>query len=237
MGSPAFMPTICETGEYLAKHPAWHAEDTPWKARQIIQMFERNDMQPVSICEVGCGAGAILTELQQRSASDVRFCGYEISPQAFQLCRAKANGNLRFVLGNILEERPHYPFEVLLLMDVVEQVEDHLHFLRRVRPLGDFKIFHFPLDLSAQSVVRGIPSKVRQTAGHLHYFTKDLVLQTLQECGYRVLDHFYTPAALENPNPGLKTRLMRVPRKLAFNFAPDATALCLGGFSLLVLAV
>src|SRR4051812_31413863 len=191
MAAPALMSTICETGEYLAKHAAWHAEDAPWKARQIVQMFERNDMQPVSICEVGCGAGAILSELQQRSASDVRFCGYEISPQAFQLCRTKANSNLRFVLGNILEERPHYPFEVLLLMDVVEHVEDHLDFLRRVRPLGDFKIFHFPLDLSAQSVLRGTPSKVRQSAGHLHYFTKDLVLQTLQECGYRVLDHFY----------------------------------------------
>jgi SAM-dependent methyltransferase len=229
--------SIYQSGEYLAKHPTWHAEDAPWKARQVNRMLQRNSMTPSTICEIGCGAGSVIAELQRRDSHGARFWGYEISPQAYELCRSKANDRLRFILGDILEDPPGRPFEVLLLLDVVEHVEDHLGFLRRVKPLGDAKIFHFPLDLSAQSVLRGIPSRVRETAGHLHYFTKELALQTLEDSGYQVLDYFYTPAALENPSPAMRTRLMRLPRRLLFSLSPDGAALLFGGFSLLILAV
>jgi hypothetical protein len=121
-------------------------------------------------------------------------------------------------------------------MDVIEHVEDHLGFLRKVQPLGKAKIFHFPLDLSAQSVARNIPSKLRR-GGHLHYFTKQLAVDTLEDTGYRVIDYFYTPALLENGSPELKTRLMRGPRRLLYALSPDTAALWLGGFSLLVLAM
>src|SRR5213075_586346 len=55
---------IYQSGEYLDKNPTYHVEDSAWKARQIFQMIEKNRVKPASVCEVGCGAGEILKQLQ-----------------------------------------------------------------------------------------------------------------------------------------------------------------------------
>ena len=226
-----------QNGEYLARHPRWHEEDASWKSAQVCRMLERNRMTPSTFCEVGCGAGGVLADLQRRQGPSARFWGYEVSPQAYEICRSKENERLRFVLGDVIEEPPTRTYDVVMLLDVVEHIEDHMEFLRRVRPLGRAKIFHFPLDLSVQSLLRGVPSRVRETAGHIHYFTRELALMTLRDTGYEVVDYFYTPAALETGTPGLGTRLLKLPRKLMFSINPNGAALCLGGFSLLILAV
>ncbi len=56
---------IYTSGEYLAKNPTWHIEDSSWKAMQIIRMIAQNHLAPKTICEVGCGAGEILKQLQE----------------------------------------------------------------------------------------------------------------------------------------------------------------------------
>lgn len=230
--------TMYETGEYLENNPSWHVEDSPWKAKQILRMLAHNDISPLSVCDVGCGAGAVLEHLQKACTPGIEFYGYEISPQAFELCTTRANESLHFVLGDILGMKERIGrFDLLLMMDVVEHVEAPLELLRNVRPLAEYKIFHFPLDLSAQGVLRGVPSKVRRTAGHLHYFTRELVLQTLEDAGYRVVDYFYTLGSVELQSKSPGARLMRLPRRLLFSSMPNFAALCLGGFSLLVLAI
>ena len=70
-------------GAYLANNPTWHVEASHWKAAQILRMMQRNGLRPRTVCEVGCGAGEILRQLQLSMATDCLFLGYEISPQAF----------------------------------------------------------------------------------------------------------------------------------------------------------
>ena len=41
------------SGEYLEKWPAWHVEESPWRAEKILRMMERNHLTPKTICEVG----------------------------------------------------------------------------------------------------------------------------------------------------------------------------------------
>ena len=57
------MKNIYENGRYFDKNPAWHTEDSPWKARQILSCLNRNHIRPKSVCEVGCGAGEVLSQL------------------------------------------------------------------------------------------------------------------------------------------------------------------------------
>ncbi len=72
-------------GEYLGHNPTWHVEDSAWKAEQILAALKRNGLHPATVCEVGCGAGEILSQLHARLPSHVVFTGYEISPQAHAL--------------------------------------------------------------------------------------------------------------------------------------------------------
>jgi type I restriction-modification system DNA methylase subunit len=41
--------------------------------------------------EIGCGAGEILRQMQTHLSTRTTFHGYEISPQAFRLCKQKKN--------------------------------------------------------------------------------------------------------------------------------------------------
>jgi len=76
----------------------------------------------------------------------------------------------------------------------------------------------------------------RRSVGHIHHFSKETALATLEDCGYRVIDHFYTSGRTDLGGLGWKSQLMRIPRHALYSMSPDAAARMLGGYSLLVLA-
>jgi len=228
--------TIYEDGTYLDNNQTWHEEDSPWKAKQIEKILRKNNVVPSTLCEVGCGAGGILNCLADAYGADAIVSGYEISPQAFEICKKKEKQNLHFFLKDLLEETDA-SFDVVMAIDVFEHVDDYLGFLRKFQAKGEYKVFHIPLDLSVQTVFRSSPIlKDRTSVGHLHYFTKETALATLKDTGYEVVDYFYTNGSLELPSHGWKANLMKLPRKLCFSIHQDLTARILGGFSLLVVS-
>ncbi|QOJ24011.1 MAG: hypothetical protein HRU78_10440 [Gammaproteobacteria bacterium] len=124
-----------------------------------------------------------------------------------------------------------------MAIDVFEHIEDYFDFLRKFKTKAEYKIFHIPLDLSIQTVLRASPIlTLRRSVGHIHYFTKETALETLKDTGYDIVDYFYTNSAIELPNRGWKANLMKLPRKLFFSVNNDLAVRVLGGFSLLVLA-
>jgi SAM-dependent methyltransferase len=236
LSATAEASSIYTDGTYLAGHGSWHQEDSSWKADRIKAMLERNGVQFASLCEIGCGAGEILNVLSRSFGAGKQLYGYEISPQAFDLCCRKAKPGLTFRLGELLAEDAQ-SFDVLLAIDVFEHVEDYLGFLKRLKPWSTYKVFHIPLDLSVQSVLRAKPIlKLRRDVGHLHYFTKETALETLRSAGYDIVDHFFTATAVDLPNRGWKANLMKLPRRVLFAVNPDWAARLLGGYSLMVLA-
>jgi SAM-dependent methyltransferase len=229
------MDLIYSDGTYLRNNPQWHADDSPWKAKHIAAMLERHGIAPQTVCEIGCGAGEVLRSLSTRLDPATRLFGYEISPNAFALCSQKANEKLTFRLADLLEDDAH--FDLVMAIDVIEHVEDYFGFLRKLRAKGTHKIFHIPLELSAQQVMRAKPLiEARRGVGHIHHFTKETALATLEDCGYKVLDHFYTSGRTELGGLGWKSRLLRWPRNALYRMSPDMAVRVLGGYSLLVLA-
>jgi SAM-dependent methyltransferase len=228
------LQTLYTSGSYLEKNPSWHVEESPWKAAQVLRMLARHQLHPRTIGEVGCGVGEVLKQLQEQMEDTCQFWGYDISPQAIELAQSRANDRLRFKLADLGKERSA-SFDLVLMLDVVEHVENPFDFLRALTPVGDYFLMHFPLDLSVQTILRrnGLLS-VREAFGHLHYYSKELALQTLKDTGYEVLDHFYTPR-IDLPTHLPKRRLMRLPRKLLYALNPDVAVRVLGGWGLLAL--
>ena len=224
------------SGEYLRQNPTWHLEESAWKARHIYRSMLRNNVVPHTVCEVGCGAGEVLRQLQMRMDEVCLFCGYDISPQAIELAQGKANEKLHFELADIREADTPF-FDLLLVLDVIEHLEDYYGFLRDIRPKSQYKMFHIPLDLSAQTVLRprGL-LKVREAYWHLHYFTKEIALEVLKDAGYDLLDYCYTARAIEEPTQEVVRNVLKLPRKLLFSIHNDFAAHLLGGWSLLILA-
>ena len=224
-------------GTYLAENPDWDRKDAPWKADQIASILSDNKIEPYTVCEVGCGSGDVLVQLQKALPS-AKMTGYDISPQAAQFWKQhnEAGEGIEFQLGNF-HEINRIKYDVLLMLDVFEHIRDPFSFLENSRRHATHFVFHVPLDLSASAIFRGNPLiNVRRKVGHLHYYTKDLALSTLLDTGYEVLDWRYTGASLNMPNRSLKTRLVALPRRISYTVNKDFGVRLFGGETLLVLA-
>ena len=201
-------------GSYLAINPTWGVEDSRWKAKQVDRILRRNQITPGTFCEVGCGAGEILRQMAiAYPAASLR--GYEVSPQAYALCQERASERVQFFLKDALDEE--LDVDCLLCLDVLEHVEDYF-------------------DVSVTSILRGGMMKARAELGHLHYFSKETAIATLVDCGYEILDHFYTTAFADLPAKSFRQQMAKWPRKLAYSVSPDWCTRLLSGSSLMVLA-
>jgi SAM-dependent methyltransferase len=220
-------------GEYVRRHPTWHVEDSPWKAQQAIKILKRNSIAPRTIAEVGCGAGEVIRRVSL-AFPDARCQGFEISPDAFEKTRGRENENLTYHLSDVLQTTE--TFDLVLLMDVIEHVEDCFGFLRSIRQRTKYVVAHIPLDLSVLSLMIDTPMANRRSAGHLHYFTTSTALALLTDTGYTVLDSFYPTGGHFLPNKGWRTRLISPLRAAGARIAPGWSAILLGGASIMVLA-
>lgn len=222
-----------DDGAYLEHNPTWHTENSAWKAQQVARILAKNGLSPATIHEVGCGAGEVLLTLLQ-SFPDARGTGYDVSPQAIALCKPKETPRASFVLGDMLQLQTRA--DVLLVIDVIEHVEDYIGFSRRLSVHAEHVVFHIPLDLSAQALLRGYTfSKARKEIGHLHYFTRETALDTLRDAGYDVVDWSYTYTQSESPGRALRVRLADIPRRITRWIAKDLAIRALGGCSVVVL--
>ncbi|MGZ0190625.1 MAG: methyltransferase domain-containing protein, partial [Alphaproteobacteria bacterium] len=176
-------PSLYESGEYLDSNPDWHMENSPWKAANIAAMIEREGVEFDRGVEVGCGAGLILQEMATRFLSKA-WAGYDVSPDAETFWERWQGGKVSYNREDFLETTT--PADLVMLIDVFEHVDDYLGFLKQLSKLGRSFIFHIPLDLNAQGLMRGSMLKSRDHVGHLHYFSKDTALATLNDSGYDV---------------------------------------------------
>ena len=218
-------------GRYSSKNPDWHESDAPWKATQVLSMLGDRNFRPESIVDIGCGTGGVL-EVIAGVLNGTRLVGYDPSPQAISMVERSDRVELRVGTPNDV----HQHYDLLLSLDVFEHVEDYIGFLRSLRPIADWFMFHIPLDVSAQTVIRERPLlAVRSTIGHLHYFTRRTALASLETAGFEIVyDRLLFPNDMTNRK--VKTRLANIPRGLGRRITPQLSARIFGGSTLLVLA-
>ncbi len=124
-----------------------------------------------------------------------------------------------------------------MLLDVIEHVADPWAFLCNLQNKAKYYLFHVPLDLSAINVLREKSIlDVRQKVGHIHYFSKNLALSLMDECGYEVVQWQYSGAAFNAPKRTWKKVLASLPRGIAYAVDKDWGVRALGGETLYILA-
>ena len=227
-------------GTYLNINKSWDREDAEWKARLVVRILRSHSIEVNSICEVGCGSGDVLRHLRGMFPR-AELKGFDVSPQLLPFWNesikcVSAGGGVEFELGNFFEINT-VKHDVLLMLDVFEHVRDPFTFLEESREHARHFVFHIPLDLSAFGVARKNPLlNVRRSVGHLNFYTKDIALETLKDCGYNIIELKYTRASLKSPNRSFKAKLAAIPRQILYGLNKDAGVRILGGETLLVLA-
>lgn len=219
-------------GEYYKHNPSWHVEYSPWKAGNIHRFLQQRQLQPSTICEVGCGAGEVLRQLQMKMDDSCTFSGYDIAPVAIELAKTRENERLHFHLADYGAIDTPY-VDLLLALEVVDHVEDCFGFLRMLKHKAEWKIFSFSLDISVQSAVRaGAFDQRRRHHSHLHHFNKETALGLLEYTGFEIVEYCYTASLAFSR----AAKLGKPVRSTFFKITPELTVRLFGGYSLLVLA-
>ena len=224
-------------GQYHELNPDWDRGDSAWKAGHVSEMILKHDVLPESICEIGCGSGDILRNLMLNHPN-AKMYGFDVSPALTNFWHEdkECENKIKFILGNIDEINTNY-FDLLLMLDVFEHVRDPFSFLEMARKHSKKFIFHIPLDLSAFSVARGQPLiYARRQVGHLNFYDKDLALETLTDCGYKIIDWKYTGSSLNMPNRSYKTKFAGYFRSFFNQINRDLSVRIMGGDTLIVFA-
>ncbi|MBO9659302.1 MAG: class I SAM-dependent methyltransferase, partial [Chitinophagaceae bacterium] len=220
---------------YLKFNPTWHIEDSAWKAGYIVDMLKKNNLQPDTIVDVGCGIGEVLSQVHAKLEGKTNCEGFEVAQDAYTACLTRQKPGLSYSHGDAFATDKKY--DVLLMIDVFEHVEDYFSFLRKAAKKATYKVYHIPLDISVHAVIINNFKYVRVPGGHINYYTKDTALASLRETGHEIVDWFYTPGALERNNKGLTLfgKLLNFCRRIVYKINKDAAAKYFGGFSLMVL--
>lgn len=224
-------------GEYLRNNPDWDEKDAVHKVNWLNTLVTRNSLELKDVVEVGCGSGGILLELAKLYPHHELFTGYDISPQAIEIAKKNSAERIQFVSGNFLENTsPHA--HTLLLFDVIEHVEDYYGFLSKLKGRADHFIFHIPLDLSCRTIFKPhVLLQQRNAVGHIHYFTRQMVLWMLKDTGYTVTDWIYTkPITDITPSQGIKSGIKKMLRKASFSISKNMSVDLWGNYSMMILA-
>ena len=221
-------------GEYLRKNPTWHVEHSPWKAGNLVRLLQKHNLNPETVCDVGCGVGEVLRQLQLNLDPECRLWGYDVAPDAIRMAKGRENERLQFELADFtaIETRS---FDLLVMTEVVDHVEDYFRFLRALRHRAEWKVFSFSLDFSTESSLRpGTLSQWRGILDHLHHFNQPIVMDMLRRTGYKVVDYYYAPWHCGPSN--FAARLKKWLSALVFKINPDLAARVFIGYNLIVLA-
>ncbi len=220
--------------KYSEKNKEWGSYNSAWKAGEIVKIIRRHTINANNIVEIGCGAGEVLYQLNNKINDDtVIFEGYDISEYAINIANQKTVKNVKFYNKDFLITKKNN-YDLLLMIDVFEHVPDYLNFIEENAKRAIFKIYHIPLDMTVSAILRDQFSTVRKSVGHLHYFTKETALETLKDTGQEIIDYFYTAGSFESRQK-LRTRIANIPRILIYPLMPNMTVKLIGGYSLMIL--
>ncbi len=225
------------SGAYFSKNPDLDVADAKWKADIIYSLLTKNKISVEEVIEVGCGGGSNLVELAKKDQGIKQLIGYDISPQAIELASQKANDRIAYI-NEDLAVKEYIRTELMLVIDVVEHVDDFYGFLVRLRSKSEYFIFHIPLDLSCRTIMKPhVLLQQRESVGHIHYFTKEMVDWALKETGFAILDWVYTKPVVDIDKPDtFKRWVKKILRNISFAVNKDWSVKRWGGYSMMILA-
>jgi predicted TPR repeat methyltransferase len=219
----------------LENNPEWHAGDAFFKAGHILKLLKQIPDPLLKIAEIGCGSGQILVELSCNLPEHISFYGFDVSNDAIHIAKEKETSRILIKQLDLIDEsEEYYFFDVLLVIDVLEHIDNYFKFLDGIKKKSKYTIFHIPLDLSVWSLFREkmlIESKER--VGHIHNFTEDYIKDILEDHGFHVLFQTYTEPIYKWKS--FKEAAVNSIRKILFKINKRFATKSIGGFSILVL--
>ncbi len=161
------------------------------KADSVEWLLRRHRLHSKSLCELGCGTGAIICELQRRCVAQ-EYTAIDYSVEAIEYLKKRSNG-IHCIAADITDNafKIASDVDVVVLSHVIEHLEDPLSFLRSdaLRVHARHIIVEVPLeDLWFGRFKNLFRDRLVSDSGHVQFYTPSSFRNCLVEGGWRVID-------------------------------------------------
>lgn len=171
----------------------WLSRCATEKVNSIAQLLQRNQIEPKSILELGCGTGAVIKECQRRNIS-AKYFAVDYAPEAIEYLQNHSEG-IEAIQGDITDSafRIADAVDVVVLSHVLEHIENPVAFLDAIKASLHFRfiIIEVPLEDLFASKIKAIVRNRNVTnnkAGHVQFFTTGSFERLVRSCGFKIVD-------------------------------------------------
>lgn len=106
--------------------------------------FFVNNVKPNdTILDIGCGNGALTYDLAGKAK---KVIGIDLSKENIKIAKEKFSAsNINYIVGNVVKELPDKKFDVVILSNALEHIENRTEFLNRIKTLMHKILIRVPM--------------------------------------------------------------------------------------------
>jgi ubiquinone/menaquinone biosynthesis C-methylase UbiE/uncharacterized protein YbaR (Trm112 family) len=170
----------------------WRALGARIKVDHVLRLWQRADLRPAAVAELGCGDGSVLEGLSRRARPE-RLDGFDLSLPAVEIARRRALPGVRVEVF----DGEHLPagddaYDVAILSHVVEHVVEPVPLLREAARLAPWVVVEVPLE-DNRSGARPHNREQSASIGHVLCLDRARVHALLDEAGLDVREELSDP--------------------------------------------
>jgi SAM-dependent methyltransferase len=182
-----------------ARYARWRALGAVGKADHVLELCSRAGLwaggHPINTLEVGCGDGALLSELHRRSFGG-RLTGVEITQAAVDIARERPEiDSVELYDGSNLEVTDG-TYELGILSHVLEHVPDPPALLAEVARACRAVVVEVPLEQNI-SAKRASKREHADEVGHLQRLDRSAARELVAQAGLSIAGELEDPLPLE----------------------------------------
>jgi SAM-dependent methyltransferase len=191
---PADIPGFYERGYADAAGDAWFMRWRELGARNKVDHVCRllgSVPAPRTVLEVGCGEGAVLSELARRHVGDTRV-GVDISSSAIRLASLRPEITDARVFDGVHIDAPDHAYDLVICTHVLEHLREPVVLLTEIERVSRAVLIEVTLERNLSARRPGARALSAQS-GHLHRFDRASVRRMVASTGWEiraeVIDH------------------------------------------------
>ncbi|HEY6758727.1 MAG TPA: class I SAM-dependent methyltransferase [Baekduia sp.] len=178
------------------KYRRWRELGAEGKADHVVALVQRAGLAaPRTVCEVGCGDGAVLGVLGRRGFGGERV-GYEISASGVKLAAERPEVDGAWVFDGERLPVADDAYDLVFATHVLEHVPDPVPLTRELLRAGRAVVIEVPLEANV-SAHRPAARAASEGVGHLHRFHRRAIRTLVGDAGGRVAAELIDPLPRE----------------------------------------
>jgi SAM-dependent methyltransferase len=187
----AYSQTPAQAGVYAR----WRAISAKGKADHVLALCAGSGVSPASTLDVGCGDGALLSELDRRGFGG-RLAGVEISEAAVSIARDRPGLDAISLYDGENLPFSERQFDLGILSHVLEHVPDPPALLAEVARCCEAVLVEVPLEANLSARRAGKREHAAEV-GHLQRLNRDAAREIVQLAGLSVVGELEDALPLE----------------------------------------